>query len=302
MFPPAVTKSYTFISILVFTQRVFKGMGQIMLQENAVTGLLFLIGICCGSIFMGLGAILATICGTATAMFLKYDKNNLDSGLYGFSAALVGVAVMLFLNPVFGSWILVCFGAMTATMIQHFFIRRKVPVFTLPFVLVTWGVLLFVKYCAPQLLVEESITPHAPVNSLAYAIRGYGQVIFQEGVLAGFLFFIAVYLNSPKSALMGLAAAVLSGLMAHFSSLPITQIELGIWSYNAVLCAIALGGVSAKDGLWIAVAIVVSGIIQLLMVQYNLMVLTFPFVVATSLVLLLKSKTKKERLEINTKC
>ncbi|MGH2622374.1 MAG: urea transporter, partial [Sphingobacterium sp.] len=102
MFLPAVTKSYTFISILVLTQRVLKGLGQIMLQENAVTGLLFLIGICCGSILMGLGALLATICGTATAMFLKYDRNNLDGGLYGFNSALVGVAMMLFLNPVLG--------------------------------------------------------------------------------------------------------------------------------------------------------------------------------------------------------
>ena len=53
---------------------ILKGLGQIMLQENSVTGLLFLIGIFYGSIIMGLAALLATICGTVTAYLLKYDK------------------------------------------------------------------------------------------------------------------------------------------------------------------------------------------------------------------------------------
>lgn len=79
---------------------ILKGLGQIMLQENSITGLLFLIGIFYGSPIMGFSALLATICGTSIAYLLKYDKTEINKGLYGFSAALVGVAVMLFLKPV----------------------------------------------------------------------------------------------------------------------------------------------------------------------------------------------------------
>lgn len=88
-----VGKSASVLSTLL------KGIGQIMLQENSLTGLLFLIGIFYGSIIMGLAALLAAICGTVTAYLLKYDKTEITQGLYGFSAALVGVAAMLFLKP-----------------------------------------------------------------------------------------------------------------------------------------------------------------------------------------------------------
>ena len=86
---------------------VLKGLGQIMLQENAVTGLLFLIGIFYGSFTMGAAALLAVVCGTTTALLLKYEKSEIDKGLYGFSAALVGVAAILFLKQVLISWIII---------------------------------------------------------------------------------------------------------------------------------------------------------------------------------------------------
>jgi len=56
--------------------QVLRGVGQIMLQENAITGLLFLMGIFYGSVFMGLAALLATTCGSITAKLLRYDKLN----------------------------------------------------------------------------------------------------------------------------------------------------------------------------------------------------------------------------------
>nr|HPK05259.1 urea transporter [Bacteroidales bacterium] len=61
-----------------FINQVFKGLGQIMLQENIITGLLFLAGIFYGSVFMGFAALLATICGTITAYLFGFDKTNTD--------------------------------------------------------------------------------------------------------------------------------------------------------------------------------------------------------------------------------
>lgn len=285
------TKSHIFISSSRFTIQVLKGIGQIMLQENALTGLLFLIGIGLGSIHMGLGALLATVCGTGSAILLKFEKKDINSGIYGFSAALVGVAVMLFFKPVLLSWLLVCIGAVAASTLQHFFIQRKIPAFTLPFVVVTWCFILFAKYCVPNLLLETTPNPLAPIDTLAFAIKGFGQVIFQEKIVSGLLFFIAVYINSPSSALLGLVASVFSGLIAHLFQLPLANIEMGLWSYNAVLCAIALGGLTVKDGLWILAAVLIAIIIQLFMAQYHLIALTFPFVAATCMTLFFKNKT-----------
>lgn len=107
-------------TIISLVNILLKGIGQIMLQENSLTGFLFLIGIFYGSWTMGVAALLATICGTATAILLKYDQTEINKGLYGFSAALVGVATLLFLKPLFISWIILIIGSALATVIQHF--------------------------------------------------------------------------------------------------------------------------------------------------------------------------------------
>lgn len=84
-----------------FVSRLFKGLGQIMLQDNPVTGMVFLAGICFGSVSMGVAALLAALTGTLTAIVLKFPSENINKGLYGFSAALTGVALILFFNPVY---------------------------------------------------------------------------------------------------------------------------------------------------------------------------------------------------------
>src|SRR5690606_32183969 len=89
-----------------FTNRLFKGFGQIMLQENAVTGMVFLAGICFGSVSMGVAALLAATTGTLTAIVLKFPSENINKGLYGFSAALTGVAFVLFFNPGVMLWMM----------------------------------------------------------------------------------------------------------------------------------------------------------------------------------------------------
>ena len=112
-------QKFPFIMILL------RGLGQIMLQENAATGVLFLIGIFYGSPTMGFAAILSVCCGTLTAKFLGYDKSEIEKGLYGFSAALVGVALTLYFEAVFIIWLAIILGSIAATVLQHFFIIKK---------------------------------------------------------------------------------------------------------------------------------------------------------------------------------
>mgnify|MGYP003609103811 CR=1 FL=1 len=276
--------------IFSFVTITLKGLGQIMLQENAVTGLLFLIGICYGSFIMGVAALLATVCGTATALFLKYDKSEIDQGLYGFSAALVGVALLLFLKPVVLSWILVIIGASSATIIQHFFIKRKIPVFTLPFVLVTWLMLFFANNYFTTTLAAPTSAIVSTTDYFIFGFKGYGQVIFQDNLVAGLLFFIAVFISSPISALYGFIGAVLSAIIAFKLSVPINDISIGLFSYNAVLCAIVFAGNQIKDGIWVLLSVLLSLFASLLMVKFNFIPLTFPFVLASCVTLFFRDK------------
>ncbi|HHU97080.1 MAG: urea transporter [Bacteroidota bacterium] len=274
---------------------ILKGLGQIMLQENSVTGLLFLIGIFYGSIAMGLAALLATICGTVTADLLKYDKAEITQGLYGFSAALVGVAVMLFLKPVFLSWVVIVIGSVLAAILQHFFIKRKIPAFTLPFVLVTWLVLFVFKHFGKDLLaLPTPVILHAS-DSLAEGFKSFGQVMFQNNLVSGLLFFLAVFISSPIAALYGLAAAIVSAIIAFIFSAPIDDINLGLYGFNAVLCAIVFAGDKVRDGIWVLVAVVFALGVSLLLIHLNIPQLTFPFVLATWITLFLKGKLNRAK-------
>ena len=271
-----------------FATIVLKGLGQIMLQENPVTGFLFLVGIFYGSLTMGAAALLATVCGTATALLLKYDKSEIEQGLYGFSAALVGVAVLLFLKPLLLSWVLIIIGSSLATIMQHFFIKRNIPVFTLPFVLVTWAVILLSRSYFTEIMSEPSSATASTINYLTVGFKGYGQVIFQDNLVTGLLFFIAVFISSPIAALYGLAGGIVSAMIALQFSVPISEISIGLFSYNAVLCAIVFAGTQIKDGIWVLISVLLSFIVSLFMAKYHLIPLTFPFVLASFITLLLK--------------
>jgi len=271
------------------TSIILKGHSQIMLQENTVTGLLFLVGIFYGSFTMGCATLLATICGTTIAFLLKYNQTEINKGLYGFSAALVGCATVLFLKPIFLSWLFIIVGSALATILQHFFIKRKIPAFTLPFVLLTW-LILFINHRYNQDLLSESISPINQTNNyLTYCFKSYGQVIFQDNLVSGLLFFIAVFVSSPISALYGLSGAILSSVIAFHFSAPINNISLGLYGYNAVLCAVVFSGNQVKDGVWVLISVLLSLAVSLLLVKFNITQLTFPFVLASGFTLFIKN-------------
>lgn len=275
-----------------FPTIILKGLGQIMIQENSVTGLFFLIGIFYGSITMGVAALVATICGTATAIILKYDTAEINKGYYGFSAALVGVSLLLFLKPVLLTWIFVIIGSSLASIIQQFFIKRKIPVFTLPFVLVTWTILLFTRMFFTDALSIMSSGTSVTIDYFLLGFKSFGQVIFQDNFISGLLFFIAVFINSPISTLYGFAGAILSAFIAFKFSLPINEIGNGLFSYNAVLCAIVFGNKKPKESIWVLLSVLLSLFVSILMTTLNIAPLTFPFVLASCFILFLKVKHK----------
>ncbi|MDM1523776.1 urea transporter [Empedobacter sp. 225-1] len=282
-----------------FIDQVLKGLGQIMLQENSSTGLLFLIGIFLGSIEGGIGAIVSTAVGTITAILLKYNKEEINAGLYGFSAALVGVALTIMFDSTFLIWILLVVASALAAIIQHFFIKRNIPVFTLPFILLTWCLIFGIHHFTTigpatagntQTLLET--------NDLFTSTNGFGEVIFQGGPMSGIIFFIAVFIGSPAAALYGLAASIFSAEISNLFGEPVEQIHMGLFGFNAVLTAIVFAGTKRIDGFWVLLGVFITVLIDVLFVKINIFasfggVLTFPFVVGTWCTLFIKKYTDR---------
>jgi urea transporter len=278
-----------------FIDNVLKGIGQIMLQENRWTGMLFLIGIFMGSWQGSVAVLLSTAVGTFTAMKLRYAQSEINAGLYGFSAALVGVALSFVFQTTLLIWFLIAVGGALAAIIQHFFIQKKIPVFTFPFIIVTW-VCIFLLHHFTQIPPSEMMT--TKIESVDYddfltCTNGFGEVIFQGGILSGIIFFVAVFISSPVAALYGLAGSVIGAYISHINGEPIDAIHMGLFGFNAVLSAIAFSGFKKVDGLWVLIAVCLTVIIDDLLIDYNVLnevggVLTFPFVVGTCITLLIQ--------------
>ena len=60
-----------------FLDSVFRGIGQVMLQDNSYAGLIFLAGVFYNSILLGWALLLGTIASTATAMLLGVDRSRI---------------------------------------------------------------------------------------------------------------------------------------------------------------------------------------------------------------------------------
>jgi urea transporter len=132
-------------------------------------------------------------------------------------------------------------------------------------------------------------------DSLSDGFKSFGQVIFQSSLLSGILFFLAVFISSPIATLYGLAAAIISAILSFYLSIPINEINLGLYGFNAVLCAIVFAGTQVKDGVWVLISLVLSLVVSLLMLKIGVTKLTFPFVLATWITLFLKNRLEKSK-------
>ncbi|MFP3590343.1 urea transporter [Chryseobacterium sp. SIMBA_038] len=278
-----------------FIDHILKGIGQIMLQENRWTGLLFLIGIFMGSWESGIAVLLSTSVGTFTAMKLNYDKSEINAGLYGFSAALVGVALSFIFQTTILIWVLIILGGALAAIIQHFFIAKKIPVFTFPFIIIIW-ISVFVLHHFTHIPPSELISAKAEnldYDEVITPINGFGEVIFQGGILSGIIFFLAVFISSPAAALYGFAGSVLGAYISHVNGESVEEVHMGLFGFNAVLSAIVFSGFKKMDGFWVLVSVLITvGIDDLLIDNHVLTevggVLTFPFVAGTWITLLIQ--------------
>jgi urea transporter len=274
----------------LFIAPYLKGVGQIMLQDNIWTGVLFLAGIFIDSYIMGIAAVIAVVVGTLTARLLKFPEENINMGLYGFSATLVGVSMVTFFQPEPVIWIGIVIGSAAATIFQHFLISKKIPGFTFPFIAVSWVLYCIFKYAHP--VGATAALTVVPNDDVFFATHGFGEVIFQASIVAGVLFFIGVFISNPVGAIYGLAGSVISGCIAFYftDSDSMNSIYLGLFSFNALLCAITFSGTTHKAGILVLIACVLSVLIEMAMMKWVTFMpfFTFPFVAACWLTIPIK--------------
>lgn len=299
--------SFEFIKILL------RGTGQVMFQNSAWTGLLFLIGIFWGAYAEGLGlvawgALVGVAVSTVTGYILRFPRRDGEQGLWGFNGVLVGCAFPTFLGNTVWMWLALILCAALTTWVRTGFNNVmapwKVNSFTFPFVFCTWMFLLAARamHGLPTVHMAEPALPAAfsSFESLrfghliVYWLKGIAQVFLIDSWVTGLLFLVGLFLCNRWAALwaaIGSAVALLTVLVFKASGPDIVH---GLYGYSPVLTAIALATVFYKPGwksaLWALLGILVTIFIQagmyMMMAPVGIATLTGPFCIATWLFLL----------------
>lgn len=272
-----------------FINIILKGFSQIMLQNNVLTGVLFLGAILYDSALMAFAGVVANVVAVLTAKLLKYNADDIKNGLYGFNASLLGIALVFYFQSNIWVWVALIVGSALSTIVMGIALKKKIPVYTFPFVLLTW-IALFVL-SIPELALRTVPSHFVDIVELEdFLIEGhaFGQVIFQGSFIAGVIFFIGVFLSEPIAALYAFFAVVLSTFISHQGNESTDMINEGLFSFNAVLCGIAMSGPKVKNGIYVVVSVIIATYFDRYMIHTGWTTLTFPFVFAMWIMYLIK--------------
>ena len=265
-----------------------RGIGQVMFQNNALSGLLMLIGIFLNSWQMGILAVSGNIISTLTAYFSGYGRDDIKNGLYGFNGTLVGIAVGVFMELSIGSLLLMAVASCISTWISRLFnLQRPLPGFTAPFILSIWGLLGFYTWIMPDvLLVSDAVNDTTQrINYFQTLSFSIGQVMFQGNIWTGLFFLVGILVNSRTAAFYTVIGTLLPIPLAILLGIDADTLNMGLMGYNGVLCAIALGDKSWEGLVWASCSILLSVILQIIGMNLGIATLTAPFVVSVWMIM-----------------
>jgi urea transporter len=218
------------------------GVGQIMFQDSSITGLFFLLGIAVASPITALGGLVGAIIGTLCALVFRFNRKDIEDGLYGFNASLVGLAILFRFQPspsVFG---LILIGSIAATLLTYLMRTRiPFPTYTAPFIIVTWVVYFIASQIHAAAVVAAGHPENLTEGNFAFAVlTGVSEVMFQANILTGALFLTGILLCSPRMAgwaVVGSMVGLLAGIAEHA---PGNTLGEGLYGYNGALAAMAM--------------------------------------------------------------
>jgi urea transporter len=295
---------------LRFVDIGLRGFGQVMFQDNPLTGILFLAAIAWGSVAASVpqvlfAGVLGVVASTLTAIWLKADQAALRAGLYGYNGVLVGLALATFIAPGAALWIYVALGAAvstvatlgTASVLKPF----GAPALTAPFVAVTWIMLLaaygFAGLSGVGLPTAGVVAPFEPATPVSVGLGAYlvgtflsiSQVFLKASVVSALLFLVGLAVSSIPAALLALGGAMLAVAVAHAFGAESDLVTQGLLGFSPVLTAIALGVTFRRPSLntilYAALGVVFTVIAQaalnVALRPFALPALTAPFVLVS---------------------
>lgn len=244
---------------------ILRGIGQVVFQNNPISGAVILGAIFYNSWIYGIACLVGTIISTLTALLFKADKGMIKDGLFGFNGALIAIALVAYTSPNFTTgnspngylWLYIVLCAAFASIITPAFGAllgpHKVPGLTMPFVLATWFVLAALLQFT-TIDVSNALKPTSPsdftgprpdytwITWFHGISMGIAEIFFQDNWVTGIVILIGIAINTRIGAAMALMGSTLAVATAVFYGAHDAAIRDGLFGYNAALTAMALGG------------------------------------------------------------
>lgn len=295
---------------------ILKNIAQVLLLNNAWTGLFILLGLFVGNWKVGIMTLAASVIALLLAKRTNYSNEEIKTGLAGFNPVLTAIALTLFLVPEWYS-ILIAFIAIVITMpigsaFREFFKPFGVPMLTMPYVFVSWVILLmsfqfkFVNAdvnILPDTVQEIQFSGHS-IHFINAFLSGFSEIFLLKSIMAGLLILIGIFIASRKAGVFAIVANLIGFTAVLVLGANHDQINDGLFGYNVILTVLALG-VAFRTRIQRYISIVLGILLTVvlhagmttLLTPFGLPVFTLPFIIATWIMLFAGNRMKVQQIE-----
>ncbi|KWZ29821.1 urea transporter [Burkholderia anthina] len=259
---------------------LLRGIGQIVLQANALTGTLLLAALALTDLRLACAALVGSAAASMTAVLAGAERRDVEQGLHGFNGALAALIAVLFAPGQLAAVALVPLLAIGAALVQR---AMRAP-------LARWRQC---PYSSPCLAVTALWLPfvasqHAdgasagPVPTLASAtdalLSGVAQTAFAQGAWAGALVVAGLAVASRRAAAFALGGAIASTVLLVALGASDASLADGLLGFNGALAALALMSRGPRAAL---AAAALAALIQWLAMRAGITLFTAPFALAS---------------------
>ena len=266
------------------SRATLNGASQVFLQEHQGCGLLILVAIGLHDPGLLAGALLGLLAGTITAWRCGCLRRDIEAGLYGYNAALLGLLIALMLGVTAQAALLVMFSSALSVPLQRWLLgrmreRASLPGYTLVFVLMGWVVLMLCGLLGDVVAARTAEPRLDGWGALGGILQGVGQVLFLPDPAAGLCLLVALLLANRRAGLWTLCGSAVGIYVALLTGDSASRALAGLAGYNPALAALALSQIhrsALKPALGISLAI----IFWVLFNQLDVPPLTMPFILA----------------------
>ncbi|WP_175977835.1 urea transporter [Burkholderia sp. BCC1047] len=258
---------------------LLRGIGQIVLQANALTGSLLLAALALNDLRLACAALVGSAAASMTAVLTGAERRDVEQGLHGFNGALAALIAVLFAPHQLAAVALVPLVAIGAALVQRAMRAslarwRQCP-YSSPCLAVT---ALWLPFVALQ---HADGATAAPVPTLASAadalLSGIAQTTFAQGAWAGALVVAGLAVASRRAAAFALGGAIASTVLLVALGASDASFAGGLLGFNGALAALALMSRGPRAAL---AAAALAALIQWLAMRAGIPVFTAPFALA----------------------